>query len=249
MTALLIIMALVITGLGSFILIEKAKNENPHIMQPPQYNQYNNYMTPNQRPNPIPINNTNEGVEDRAPKNKNKIKIEIEQTNQDQNKIEISIDPKAKNNNVNTSIKNNPRLTNYQQRLIDNHVHRPAIAHKPQSNNPTITRKSQTNNISSKVHRPVTNNHNKIQPQSISNKAHKPVTSQSLYTPKAKTTINKPQITSNMKQRQRTIDKLNKDKERIIQELNHKSETKNHNKHVSFDKFKPTSSTPHIDEK
>ena len=130
LTAIFILMALLIAGLGSYILFQKAKEEakSAQIMQPKQYNYYgmpsptdnlNNYRRE------VNSSQNNSSTETLSP-NTNKIKIEIEQTNQDQNQIQINIDPKAKNNTVATTIKNSPELTHYQRKLIDHQAHRPS---------------------------------------------------------------------------------------------------------------------------
>lgn len=130
LTAIFILMALLIAGLGSYILFQKAKEEakSAQIMQPKQYNYYG-MPSPNDNFNnyrrEVNSGQNNSSTEKLSP-NTNKIRIEIEQTNQDQNQIQINIDPKAKNNTVDTTIKNSPELAHYQRKLIDHQAHRPS---------------------------------------------------------------------------------------------------------------------------
>lgn len=239
--ALFILMALLITLFGVYVLVQKAKEEEKtsRIMQPQQYNYYgmpnpNNNIHNYRREINEPSHTTNSSTNS----NTNKIKIEIEQTNQDQNQIQINIDPKAKNNNVDTTIKNSPQLAHYQQKLIDNNAHRPAninrhsnyrtqsftknIPNVNRSNTPLYNPKSEVPNKKTAISKPIKNTAHrprKTSAVSTSQKNTKP-----LFVPSSPQTISKPKpLTKKDKHQQEIINALNKQKEKSIHQSDDKS--------------------------
>lgn len=255
LTAIFILMALLIAGLGSYILFQKAKEEakTAQIMQPKQYNYYG-------MPNPADnlnnyrreINNSqnNSSTETLSP-NTNKIKIEIEQTNQDQNQIQINIDPKAKNNTVDTTIKNSPKLVDYQRKLIDHQAHRPSSSSTAINRNNGLNRFGSSTSAHNRGNRRNSfNRFNSTAPTPRSNqtasstsakatplytpsenKAHKPADNKKLFVPQKQQTITKPPkqqtitkpkaVKPDAKQ-QKVIDSLNKEKDKIIKQSSDK---------------------------
>lgn len=254
LTAIFILMALLIAGLGSYILFQKAKEEakSAQIMQPKQYNYYgmpsptdnlNNYRRE------VNSSQNNSSTETLSP-NTNKIKIEIEQTNQDQNQIQINIDPKAKNNTVDTTIKNSPKLVDYQRKLIDNQAHRPSStainrnngfnrfgsstsAHNRGNRRNSFNRFNSTAPITPRSNQTASSTSTKAIPlyTPSENKAHKPTDNKKLFVPQKQQTITKPPkqqtitkpkaVKPNAKQ-QKVIDSLNKEKDKIIKQSSDK---------------------------
>lgn len=246
LTAIFILMALLIAGLGSYILFQKAKEEakSAQIMQPKQYNYYG-------MPNPVDnLNNyrreinssqNNSSTETLSP-NTNKIKIEIEQTNQDQNQIQINIDPKAKNNTVDTTIKNSPKLVDYQRKLIDNQAHRPSStainrnnsfnrfgsatsAHNRGNRRNSFNRFNSTAPVNQRSNQTASSTSAKAMPlyTPSENKAHKPADNKKLFVPQKQQTITKPKAVKPNARQQKVIDSLNKEKDKIIEQSSDKS--------------------------
>lgn len=239
-------MALLIAGLGSYILIQKAKEEakSAQIMQPKQYNYYG-MPTPNDNLNNYrrEVNSiqNNSSTEKLSP-NTNKIKIEIEQTNQDQNQIQINIDPKAKNNTVDTTIKNSPELAHYQRKLIDNQAHRPSStainrnngfnrfgsstsAHNRTNRRNSFNRFNSTTPIAQRSHQMASSTSTKATPlyTPSENKAHRPADNKKLFVPQKQQTITKPKAVKPNARQQKVIDSLNKEKDKIIKQSSDKS--------------------------
>lgn len=265
LTAIFILMALLIAGLGSYILFQKAKEEakSAQIMQPKQYNYYG-------MPNPVDnLNNyrreinssqKNSSTETLSP-NTNKIKIEIEQTNQDQNQIQINIDPKAKNNTVDTTIKNSPKLVDYQRKLIDNQAHRPSStainrnngfnrfgsatsAHNRGNRRSSFNRFNSTAPVNQRSNQTASSTSAKAMPlyTPSENKAHKPTDNKKLFVPQKQQTITKPPkqqtitkpkaVKPDAKQ-QKVIDSLNKEKDKIIKQSSDKSTNSDNTKETA----------------
>lgn len=238
-------MALLIAGLGSYILFQKAKEEakSAQIMQPKQYNYYgmpnlvdnlNNYRRE------INSSQKNSSTETLSP-NTNKIKIEIEQTNQDQNQIQINIDPKAKNNTVDTTIKNSPKLVDYQRKLIDNQAHRPSStainrnngfnrfgsatsAHNRGNRRSSFNRFNSTAPVNQRSNQTASSTSTKAIPlyTPSENKAHKPADNKKLFVPQKQQTITKPKAVKPNAKQQKVIDSLNKEKDKIIKQSSDK---------------------------
>lgn len=238
-------MALLIAGLGSYILFQKAKEEakSAQIMQPKQYNYYG-------MPNPVDnLNNyrreinssqNNSATETLSP-NTNKIKIEIEQTNQDQNQIQINIDPKAKNNTVDTTIKNSPKLVDYQRKLIDNQAHRPSStainrnngfnrfgsatsAHNRGNRRNSFNRFNSTAPATQRSNQAASSTSTKSTPlyTPSENKAHRPTDNKKLFVPQKQQAITKPKAVKPNARQQKVIDSLNKEKDKIIKQSSDK---------------------------
>lgn len=245
LTAIFILMALLIAGLGSYILIQKAKEEakSAQIMQPKQYNYYG-MPNPNDNFNnyrrEVNSGQHNSSTETLNP-NTNKIKIEIEQTNQDQNQIQINIDPKAKNNTVDTTIKNSPELAHYQRKLIDHQAHRPSSTAINRNNSFNRfgsatsahnrgNRRSSFNHFNSTA--PATQRSNQAASSTSTkaiplytpseNKAHKPADNKKLFVPQKQQTITKPKAVKPDAKQQKVIDSLNKEKDKIIKQSSDK---------------------------
>ena len=245
LTAIFILMALLIAGLGSYILIQKAKEEakSAQIMQPKQYNYYG-MPNPNDNFNnyrrEVNSGQHNSSIETLNP-NTNKIKIEIEQTNQDQNQIQINIDPKAKNNTVDTTIKNSPELAHYQRKLIDHQAHRPSSTAINRNNSFNRfgsatsahnrgNRRSSFNHFNSTA--PATQRSNQAASSTSTkaiplytpseNKAHKPADNKKLFVPQKQQTITKPKAVKPDAKQQKVIDSLNKEKDKIIKQSSDK---------------------------
>lgn len=256
LTAIFILMALLIAGLGSYILFQKAKEEakSAQIMQPKQYNYYG-------MPNPVDnLNNyrreinssqKNSSTETLSP-NTNKIKIEIEQTNQDQNQIQINIDPKAKNNTVDTTIKNSPKLVDYQRKLIDNQAHRPSStainrnngfnrfgsatsAHNRGNRRSSFNRFNSTAPINPRSNQTASSTSAKAIPlyTPSENKAHKPADNKKLFVPQKQQTITKPKAVKPDAKQQKVIDSLNKEKDKIIKQSSDKSTNSDNTKETA----------------
>lgn len=246
LTAIFILMALLIAGLGSYILFQKAKEEakSAQIMQPKQYNYYgmpsptdnlNNYR---REVNSIRNNSSNETLNP----NTNKIRIEIEQTNQDQNQIQINIDPKAKNNTVDTTIKNSPELAHYQRKLIDHQAHRPSStainrnnnfnrfgsatsAHNRGNRRSSFNRFNSTAPANQRSNQAASSTSTKAIPlyTPSENKAHRPTDNKKLFVPQKQQTITKPKAVKPDAKQQKVIDSLNKEKDKIIKQSSDKS--------------------------
>lgn len=238
-------MALLIAGLGSYILIQKAKEEakSAQIMQPKQYNYYG-MPTPNDNLNnyrrEVNSSQSNSSAEKLSP-NTNKIKIEIEQTNQDQNQIQINIDPKAKNNTVDTTIKNSPELAHYQRKLIDHQAHRPSStainrnnsfnrfgsatsAHNRGNRRSSFNRFNSTAPATQRSNQAASSTSTKAIPlyTPSENKAHKPADNKKLFVPQKQQTITKPKAVKPNARQQKVIDSLNKEKDKIIKQSSDK---------------------------
>ena len=246
LTAIFILMALLIAGLGSYILIQKAKEEakSAQIMQPKQYNYYG-MPNPNDNFNnyrrEVNSGQHNSSTETLNP-NTNKIKIEIEQTNQDQNQIQINIDPKAKNNTVDTTIKNSPELAHYQRKLIDHQAHRPSStainrnnsfnrfgsatsAHNRGNRRSSFNRFNSTAPVTQRSHQASSSTSTKAIPlyTPSENKAHRPTDNKKLFVPQKQQTITKPKAVKPDAKQQKVIDSLNKEKDKIIKQSSDKS--------------------------
>lgn len=245
LTAIFILMALLIAGLGSYILFQKAKEEakSAQIMQPKQYNYYG-MPTPNDNFNnyrrEVNSGQNNSSTEKLSP-NTNKIRIEIEQTNQDQNQIQINIDPKAKNNTVDTTIKNSPKLVDYQRKLIDNQAHRPSStainrnngfnrfgsatsAHNRGNRRNSFNRFNSTAPVNQRNNQTASSTSAKAIPlyTPSENKAHKPADNKKLFVPQKQQTITKPKAVKPNAKQQKVIDSLNKEKDKIIKQSSDK---------------------------
>lgn len=256
LTAIFILMALLIAGLGSYILFQKAKEESKsaQIMQPKQYNYYgmpsptdnlNNYR---REVNSIQNNSSTE----RLSPNTNKIKIEIEQTNQDQNQIQINIDPKAKNNTVDTTIKNSPELAHYQRKLIDHQAHRPSStainrnnsfnrfgsatsAHNRGNRRNSFNRFNSTAPVTQRSDQIASSTSTKSMPlyTPSENKAHRPADNKKLFVPQKQQTITKPKAVKPDARQQKVIDSLNKEKDKIIKQSSDKSTNSDNTKETA----------------
>lgn len=245
LTAIFILMALLIAGLGSYILFQKAKEEakSAQIMQPKQYNYYG-MPSPNDNFNnyrrEVNSGQNNSSTEKLSP-NTNKIRIEIEQTNQDQNQIQINIDPKAKNNTVDTTIKNSPELAHYQRKLIDHQAHRPSStainrnnsfnrfgsatsAHNRGNRRSSFNRFNSTAPVTQRSHQASSSTSTKAIPlyTPSENKAHRPTDNKKLFVPQKQQTITKPKAVKPDAKQQKVIDSLNKEKDKIIKQSSDK---------------------------
>ena len=245
LTAIFILMALLIAGLGSYILFQKAKEEakSAQIMQPKQYNYYG-MPTPNDNFNnyrrEVNSGQNNSSTEKLNP-NTNKIRIEIEQTNQDQNQIQINIDPKAKNNTVDTTIKNSPELAHYQRKLIDHQAHRPSStainrnnsfnrfgsatsAHNRGNRRSSFNRFNSTAPVTQRSNQAASSTSTKATPlyTPSENKAHRPTDNKKLFVPQKQQTITKPKAVKPDAKQQKVIDSLNKEKDKIIKQSSDK---------------------------
>lgn len=245
LTAIFILMALLIAGLGSYILFQKAKEEtkSAQIMQPKQYNYYG-MPTPNDNFNnyrrEVNSGQNNSSTEKLNP-NTNKIRIEIEQTNQDQNQIQINIDPKAKNNTVDTTIKNSPELAHYQRKLIDHQAHRPSStainrnnsfnrfgsatsAHNRGNRRNSFNRFNSTAPVNQRNNQTASSTSAKAIPlyTPSENKAHKLADNKKLFVPQKQQTITKPKAVKPNARQQKVIDSLNKEKDKIIKQSSDK---------------------------
>ena len=245
LTAIFILMALLIAGLGSYILIQKAKEEakSAQIMQPKQYNYYG-MPTPNDNFNnyrrEVNSGQNNSSTEKLNP-NTNKIRIEIEQTNQDQNQIQINIDPKAKNNTVDTTIKNSPELAHYQRKLIDHQAHRPSSTainrnnsfnrfgsatsvHNRGNRRSSFNRFNSTAPVTQRSNQAASSTSTKATPlyTPSENKAHRPTDNKKLFVPQKQQTITKPKAVKPDAKQQKVIDSLNKEKDKIIKQSSDK---------------------------
>lgn len=256
LTAIFILMALLIAGLGSYILIQKAKEEakSAQIMQPKQYNYYG-MPNPNDNFNnyrrEVNSGQNNSSTEKLNP-NTNKIRIEIEQTNQDQNQIQINIDPKAKNNTVDTTIKNSPELAHYQRKLIDHQAHRPSStainrnnsfnrfgsatsAHNRGNRRSSFNRFNSTAPVNQRSNQAASSTSTKAIPlyTPSENKAHKPADNKKLFVPQKQQTITKPKAIKPDAKQQKVIDSLNKEKDKIIKQSSDNSTNSDNTKETA----------------